>query len=498
MAKKAISLETTIVPSIRVRRLNDFGFRPSGTFVLYWMTAFRRLEHNFALQRAVEHANSFGRPLLILEALRCHYRWACDRFHQFVLDGMVANSQKAAASQASYCAYVEPQIHHASGLMESLAKDACAIVTDDYPCFFHPVLTNRIASRWECAVEAVDSNTIIPMRQADRTFTVAHSYRRAMQKVIYAGLPDFPEVSPLERLCTERLTSLPARYKSQWGLSLSTSPKDLSRINLKKIEIDHSVEPVRPGGAIEAHKTLDRFIQSRIASYSSDRNEPEMEGSSGLAPYLHFGHISPHEIFLAIAKTSQWTLDKLSKPNGKMDGYWNMGPNAEAFMDQLMTWREIGFNMCCRERNFDRYESLPSWAIQTLDEHRNDPRQFLYSLEEFESAQTHDPLWNAAQRQLVREGRIHNYLRMLWGKKILNWSKSPEDALHTMVQLNNKYALDGRDPNSYSGIFWVLGRYDRAWGPERPIFGKVRYMTSESTQNKYSVKQYIQKYSAEP
>jgi len=161
----------------------------------------------------------------------------------------------------------------------------------------------------------------------------------------------------------------------------------------------------------------------------------------------------------------------------------------------LLTWREIGFNMCSHESNFDRYESLPLWAQTTLDEHAKDQREFVYSQDQFDRAQTHDELWNAAQKQLVREGRIHNYLRMLWGKKILHWTASPRDALKIMIHLNNKYALDGRDPNSYSGIFWVLGRYDRAWGPERPIFGKIRYMTSDSTRNKFHVKQYIKKHS---
>ena len=160
-------------------------------------------------------------------------------------------------------------------------------------------------------------------------------------------------------------------------------------------------------------------------------------------------------------------------------------------MDQLCTWREIGFNMCWREPNFDQFESLPSWALKTIDQHADDERKFVYSLDEFERAATHDEIWNAAQRQLVQEGRIHNYLRMLWGKKILHWSESPRDALAIMIELNNKYALDGRDPNSYSGIFWVLGRYDRAWGPERPIFGKLRYMTSENTAKKHRLTKYL-------
>jgi len=159
-----------------------------------------------------------------------------------------------------------------------------------------------------------------------------------------------------------------------------------------------------------------------------------------------------------------------------------------------ITWREVGFNMCWQREDYDRYESLPDWALATLSTHLRDKRSYTYTLKEFMEGCTHDPLWNAAQMQLYREGRIHNYLRMLWGKKILEWSPTPRKALDIMIELNNKYALDGRDPNSYSGIFWVLGRYDRPWGPERPIYGKVRYMSSKNTARKFRVKEYIKKY----
>jgi deoxyribodipyrimidine photo-lyase len=169
-----------------------------------------------------------------------------------------------------------------------------------------------------------------------------------------------------------------------------------------------------------------------------------------------------------------------------------MSEGAEAFLDELITWREVGFNMSSQREDHDQFQSLPEWALTTLKVHEKDRRSYAYSLEEFETAGTHDPLWNAAQRQLVREGRIHNYLRMLWGKKILEWSPSPRDALTVMVELNNKYALDGRDPNSYSGIMWVLGRYDRPWGPERPVFGKVRYEFCNTAQR--SAMKYLSRY----
>ena len=164
------------------------------------------------------------------------------------------------------------------------------------------------------------------------------------------------------------------------------------------------------------------------------------------------------------------------------------------FLDQLITWRELGYNMCACREDYDRYESLSLWAQKTLQDHVRDRRPHKYSLDQFEAGKTNDPLWNAAQMQIVREGRLHNYLRMLWGKKILEWSESPQEALGIMVELNNKYGLDGRDPNSYSGIFWVLGRYDRPWGPGRPVFGKIRYMSSQNTARKIKVKSFIKKY----
>jgi deoxyribodipyrimidine photo-lyase len=458
------------------------------------MTAFRRLHSNFALQRAVELAIELQRPLLILEALRVSYPWASDRFHQFIIDGMRDNAREVASTHAGYLAYVEPSRGDGHALAQTLAEQASAVVTDDFPCFFHPTMYQRVVRKWKAYVELVDSNGILPIHAADRTFTVAHSYRRYMQKVIAADAPVFPEDNPLQHPKLPPWKGKAASLAPRWKF---LSPTELDRLDLSPLPIDHSVAPTgERGGRVAALQCMQRFVSQRLDNYSEARNEPEMQGSSNLSSYMHFGHISPHEVFQQVTQANpKWSLDKIGKPNGKMTGFWKLGENIEAFMDQLMTWREIGFNMCVREPNYDRYESLPDWAQVTLAKHATDSRPHVYSLEQFDLAQTYDSLWNAAQTQLVREGRIHNYLRMLWGKKILHWSESPQAALDIMIHLNNKYALDGRDPNSYSGIFWVLGRYDRAWGPERPIFGKIRYMTSESTRSKYSVKAYIQKYS---
>jgi deoxyribodipyrimidine photo-lyase len=249
------------------------------------------------------------------------------------------------------------------------------------------------------------------------------------------------------------------------------------------------------GGALAAAKAWRRFLGEGLADYPERRDEPDEEGTSGLSPYLHFGHMGTHRVFADLAEREGWDPGRLSpQAHGSRGGWWGMSPAAEAFLDQLVTWREVGFHTASKQEGYDRYESLPAWARATLEEHARDERDHLYALEEFERAATHDPLWNAAQRQLVREGRLHNRLRMLWGKKILQWTKSPRRALEVMIELNNKYALDGRDPNSYSGIFWVLGRYDRAWGPERPVFGKVRYMSSGNTARKCSLEGYLARY----
>jgi deoxyribodipyrimidine photo-lyase len=493
----------TTVPNLRVRTFNSLPLRSDQPWVLYWVTAFRRTRYNFALQYARDRATELQKPLVILEALQLGYRWASERFHGFVIDGMVDNQAACRRSNALYYPYVEPFRGAASGLIEALARSACLVVTDDFPCFFHPRMLQSIAPKLPCRLDLVDSNCLMPLAASQlRTFTVAHSYRRFMQKELPGHLSEMPEALPLgdpqkvgsDRQRLPKLKSLPATITDRWpaaDLKQLRSPDGLSGLYL-----DHEVRPTSlKGGAGAADSLLSSFLQQRLENYEHDRNEPDETGSSELSPYLHFGHISAHEIFHRLMEGLHWKVSYIKKPNGKVNGFWGVDPNAEAFLDQLCTWREIGFNMCWTQPdNYYRYSSLPAWARQTLEEHESDVRTYLYSLGQLEAAQTHDPIWNAAQCQLVREGRIHNYLRMLWGKKILQWTPSARHALKVMIELNNKYALDGRNPNSYSGIFWVLGRYDRAWGPERPIFGKIRYMTSENTAKKHALGDYLKRY----
>lgn len=485
------------VPSARRRAVNDRAVRADGGYVLYWMTSARRLGWNFGLERAIECAEALGRPLRILEAVRCGHRWASARFHAFVLQGMADNRSRAAELSVGYHPYVEPSAGAGSGLLERLAADAALVVTDEFPAFFLPRMLAAVAPRLPVAVEAVDSNGLLPLAAAATAHPTAYAFRRTLQRSLPEHLEAFPAADPFEGRRLVRPGPLAREISERWPeASAELLAGDAGA--LARLPVDAAVPPVAGlvGGAAAAGRRLETFLDRRLARYAEDRNQPELEVASGLSPYLHFGHLSVHEVFARLAAREGWSPEDLaSGASGARAGWWGMSAPAEAFLDELVTWREVGFNFAHRRPDdYDRYESLPDWARGTLEKHARDPRDPVYSREELEGAETHDPLWNAAQRQLVREGVIHNYLRMLWGKKILEWSPDPRTALDHLVELNNRWALDGRDPNSYSGIFWCLGRFDRPWGPERPIFGTVRYMSSENTARKVRVRGYLERY----
>jgi deoxyribodipyrimidine photo-lyase len=483
------------VPEIRIRSGNERPHAPEGGHVVYWMTAARRREANFALQRSVELATRWGRPLVVLEALRVDYPWASDRLHTFVVEGMAANATAFEDAPVCYYPYVEPVPGAGRGLLRALARDACAVVTDDFPGFFLPRMAEAAGAKIECRLELVDGNGLLPLRATNRVFTTAHSFRRFLHKELPPHLFELPLPDPLRYLELPRAEISPAITR-RWPPTPVADLKNVSKL-VASLPVDHSVPPgVFRGGAAEGATRLRLFLSEGLLAYGRDRNQPDRDASSGLSPYLHFGHVGAHQVFRSLVEAEEWSPDSLLglRPTGSREGWWGMSQDAEAFLDQVVTWRELGYNRAALSRDHDSYRDQPEWAQRTLDEHRGDPRAPLYTLEELQEARTHDDVWNAAQRQLVEEGRVHNYLRMLWGKKILEWSESPEQAAERMIELNNRYALDGRNPNSYSGIFWVLGRYDRAWGPERPVFGKIRYMASENTRRKLKMKAYLEKF----
>ena len=483
------------VPPIRIHSVNDAPLRAEGEWVLYWMTMARRASYNFGLQRAVHWAKEMDRPLVVLEALRAGYRWASDRLHRFAIDGMTDNAKRFAHTRALHYPYVEPEPGAGEGLLEALARRACVVVTDEFPDFFLPRMVAAAGRKLPVRLEQVDGNGLLPLRAAPKAFTHAYHFRRFLHRELPQHLGDAPVRNPFRNSQLPTLDVLPEPITRRWP---PASPELLAGDGdaLARLPIDHSVPPVGfRGGPDKATRVLRGFLENRFPRYAEDKNQPTDPANSGLSPYLHWGFISAHRVFQELAEREGWAPEKLApKPTGKREGWWGMSANAETFLEELVTWREVSYNTSFRMENHDQYESLPAWALKTLKEHADDPRPERFTPEELENAQSYDALWNATQGQLRRDGRIHNYMRILWGKKFLVWTDHPRDALELMIHINNKWALDGRNPNSYSGIFWTLGRYDRAWGPERPVIGKIRPMSSEATARKVRVDEYIRRY----
>jgi deoxyribodipyrimidine photo-lyase len=484
-----IIMETEALKACRVIRLNDLPIRENGGYVLYWMTAFRRTRFNFSLDRAIEWAYRLKKPLLIFEPLRLDYPWACDRFHQFVVDGMKSQSSRFATANITYFPYVEPSLKAGKGLLKVLSDHACVVLTDDHPNFFLPNMQQSAIKQVSTYFEKVDSNGIFPLSQTPHAFITAVLYRRFLQNNLKPYFYAFPSADPLAGLPSFiQSAQIPSAILDHW------QPTNLDLLDIGQLAINHEVKPFEQGGEALAIHKMNEFFSDKLLRYDTHRNQIDQSSESGLSPFLHFGQISTHMIVDQLLKSIQWTPDCLApKATGSRTGWWGVAPCYESFLDQVITWRELGFVFQQHTPNYDQFESLPTWAKQTLADHANDPRNPCYDLETLEKSQTHDPLWNAAQRQLVKEGKIQNYLRMLWAKKVLEWAKTPELALSYLIELNNKYATDGRDPNSYSGIFWCFGRFDSGW-PERAIYGKVRCMTSNSTAKKYPVEGYVSKY----
>jgi deoxyribodipyrimidine photo-lyase len=483
----------------RVRVLADRPPRPDGEFVLYWMTAARRLRWNHALERAAALARELARPLVVLEALSCDYPWASERHHAFVLQGMADTARRAAGRPLLYHPYVEPEPGAGRGLLAALSRHACAVVADDAPHFLYPRLLGAAARRVDCRLEAVDSAGLLPIRAAPRALPTAYAFRRFAQAHLKRHLLAPPAADPLAGRGLPRPRPLPEEIVRRWPGAgealLAARPEALARL-----PVDHGVMPVAalPGGATAAERLLDEFLERRLARYAEERSHPDAEAASGLSPYLHFGHLGVHEIVARLAERERWSVETLPEGGrGGRSGWWGTSASAEAFLDQLVIWRELGQHTCAlRPDDHDRWESLPAWARATLERHAGDERPYLYEVDELAAAATHDELWNAAQRQLVAEGRIHNYMRMLWGKKVLEWSPDPRAALANLLALNDRWALDGRDPNSECGIFWCLGRHDRPWAPERPVFGLVRYMSSAAARRKLRLSGWLARWSS--
>ena len=448
----------------RVRLLNGRVERANAKYVLYWAQMNRRVDSNQALLFAAQLANQHALPVLVYEGLTCWYPYASDRIHTFMLEGVAETERQLKRLGIGYVFHLRKKRSDPDDAFYRLARDAAAVVTDDYPVFIAHWYNDRVPAKLEVPYYAVDASCIVPSSCFQKREYAAYSIRPKIKKL----LPEYLRALPALRV-SRRYSAAPP------GFHTSVSELNIARL-VSGCEIDHSVRlsPVFRGGAQEARKRLTSFLRSKLRQYSNEHNEPSARATSELSPYLHFGQISALKVALA-------ARDYAAKHRLM----------ADEFLEELIVRRELAFNFA-RFADVESLESLPDWARQTLEKHARDRRDPMYTRDEFERARTHDPLWNAAQTELLLFGKIHGYYRMYWGKKIIEWSHSPEEALATMIYLNDRYALDGRDPNGYANILWCFGLHDRPW-PERAIFGTVRYMSYEGMRRKTNVDAYIRR-----
>lgn len=463
------------IDDLRVHAAGQSGPRPGGAFVLYWMQGVAlRSRANFALNFAIAQANRLRLPVLVYQGLRQDYPWASDRLHTFILESVADLQADFADRGIQYAFHLETaaarpsRVAGADSPLVALARRAAVVVTDFFPTFIQPRQLAGLRRRVETPVVAVDSATVVPLRCHDREYATA----RAIRPVLLAALPHHlhpvPEVEPAIR----RPVDLPFD-----PTPVAPDPAAIARL-VSRCEVDHSVppSPTIRGGMRAARARLAHFLEHGLGRYAEERGDPNAGATSRLSPYLHFGNLAIQEVLLAAREAGS-------------------GANYARFQDEALVWRELAHNLTFRNPRHRTLAGVPEWARRELDDHAADPRPALYRDDELEQAGTGSELWNACQRALVREGELHNHLRMLWGKSVLLWKRSAAEALRVLEHLNHKYALDGRDPNSYGGILWCFGRYDRPFY-RRSVFGTVRYMSLATQAKKFDVAAYLARHPA--
>jgi deoxyribodipyrimidine photo-lyase len=472
-----------VTDQLRLRTVpaNRHPPRTDGEYVLYWMQSTHRLDENWALRHAAREANRLGLPLLIHQGLDPTYAHASDRIHHRILAGARETASRADALGYVYQFVLRHRVDDDRRVIDRLARRAALVVTDLFPTAGIARRTARFAARasTECLVVAVDSACIVP----SGTFTT-EQYSAAVIRPKLARLRDhaLEPVADRHPLARPVPTALHQSLKNDLPyppLTLRSTDIDTDiDQEIARCEIDHDVHPVDlPPGRAGAIARLEQFLDHGLARYDTGRKDPtDADGSTRLSPYLHFGHIGAAEVArAALARGPRHQTD--------------------ALLDELMTWRELAFNFCLRNRHHDRLQCLPTWAQTTLAKHTRDPRPDHYTRRELEAARTNDALWNAAQRELRRAGVIHNAVRMVWGKSVLLWTGTYRTALRTLILLNDKYAIDGRDPNSYLNILWCFGKFDRPY-PERAVWGTVRPMSLARAREKFDADAYIASWTA--
>ena len=425
-----------------------------GHYVLYWMQQAQRTRFNHALEWAVATANACRLPLVVAVAVADAFPGANARHYTFMLQGL---ADVAAALQERGIAFTVRR-GDPPAVIASLAAGAALLVGDVGYLRLQRQWREAVAACIRCPFTAVETDVIVPVGQASgKEEYAARTLRPKIHRLLDRYLVPVLPVSPL--------MPVPAAFATPASIPAPS-----------RLPLDRSVppSPVFTGGQRAAEALLGRFIAEMLPRYHTDRNDPSGGLCSNMSPYLHFGQISPLEIALRVRAAGV-------QPEA-----------AESFLEELIVRRELSMNLVQYNPGYDTYAALPGWARLTLDKHRHDPREALYSRAQFEQARTHDPYWNAAQREMLLAGKMHNYMRMYWGKKVIAWSATPEEAFETLLYLNNRYELDGRDANGFTGVAWCFGKHDRPWG-ERPVFGTVRYMAASGLERKFNMADYVRK-----
>jgi deoxyribodipyrimidine photo-lyase len=447
-----------MIQAQRIKLLNAKEER-KGKYVLYWMQQSQRAECNHALEYAIRKANELGMPLVVVFGITQQFPEANLRHYTFMLEGLLETQQALEDKGIRFVLRLQPPQEAAL----VLGKDAAVVIADRGYLSFQRGWRAHVAERLPCKVMQVESDVVVPVELVS-------------QKEEYAARTIRPKIHRhLDNFLKALRESLPKRDSISTRLD-GMHVRDAHSL-LEKLRIDRTVKEVASfcGGTSEARRHLSEFLSSRLNHYVDERNEPHLDCVSHMSPYLHFGQISP--LFIAL---------KVLKARGIKK------ENREAFLEELIVRRELSMNYCFYNSQYDSYSGLPEWARKTLELHRKDKREYLYSIRDLERSKTHDQYWNTAQKEMVLTGKMHNYMRMYWGKKIIEWSETPEEAFERAIYLNNKYEMDGRDPNSFTGVAWCFGKHDRPW-KERSIFGTVRYMNSSGLERKFNMEAYVRK-----
>jgi deoxyribodipyrimidine photo-lyase len=449
-----------MIQSTRIRSLNAMETRP-GDYVLYWMQASQRAEYNHALEHAVRLANGLRRPVVVYFGLTADFPEANLRHYAFMLEGLAETGRRLSDRGMRL---VVRECAPDAGAVELSRRAALAVVDRGY-LRIQKDWRAKAARAMSCPLFQVESDAVVPVEEA----SPKEEYSAATLRI------------KISRKIKDYLVPLKARRPLKDSLSLDFESLDLGDIPgiLSGLKIGRSVAPSLrfKGGPGEAGSRLKRFLKDRLDHFDQLRNDPTLDATSHLSPYLHFGQISP--LFIALEASKKG------------------GPGLASFLEELIVRRELGLNFVQYNPGYDSFDGLPFWARKTLAAHQDDERPASYGPDELAAAKTHDPYWNAAQREMTVAGKMHGYMRMYWGKKIIEWSRTPEEAFQTALALNNAYELDGRDPSGFAGVAWCFGKHDRPWG-ERSVFGNVRTMTDAGLRRKFDADRYVAQVAALP